>query len=81
MKFDDLVRKLNEDFISPFNGSYKQVAAAGGQSGGTTTGDHEKTFPNNSTGMLPIPNNLFPKINYNKKFKKRKKITQKKKED
>lgn len=81
MKFFDLVKLLGEDFISPFNGSYKQVTAAGGQSGGTTSGDHEKTFPNNSSGIMPIPSNLFPKLNNKQKLKKSKKIIQKKRKD
>lgn len=71
MKFNDLVKKIEEDFISPFNGTHQQVNAQGGQSGGTTQGDQSMTFPNRETGMMPITNAMFPKIEKLKKKKKK----------
>lgn len=71
MKFKDLVKKLEEDFISPFNGTYQQINAQGGQSGGTTSGDHSITFPNRETGMTAVTNAMFPKIEKLRKKKKK----------
>lgn len=75
MKFDDLLKFLEEDLVSPFVSRSQNVAATGGQSGGDTRGSHHMTFPNKDTGMIPISPGLFPKIkklnNVKKKVKKK----------
>lgn len=71
MKFDDLVKYILEDFVSPFVSRSQNVAAVGGQSGGDTRGAQELTFPNQETGLMPIPTELFPKLKKDKKIKKK----------
>ena len=71
MKFDQLIKFLEEDFISPFVSRSQNVAATGGQSGGDTRGSHEMTFPNKNTGMVPISPGLFPKVKKLDKLKKK----------